>query len=146
MSVSIRERALELLANREYSFKELVARLSRISSDSEAVLTAVDSLRERGLQSDQRFAESYLSSRTERGYGPLRVKAELAKKGVDDEVIDGLVDSNDEYWDQSVKTVREKKYGAELPANHQAKMRQSRFLNYRGFTHEQIMRAFRSDE
>ena len=109
MSVSIRERALELLANREYSFKELVARLSRISSDSEAVLTAVDSLRERGLQSDQRFAESYLSSRTERGYGPLRVKAELAKKGVDDEVIDGLVDSNDEYWDQSVKNSARKK-------------------------------------
>ncbi len=143
--MSIRERALNLLATREYGFNELVAKLNRTSGDSEAVFATVESLCKNGLQSDRRFVESYLASRAERGYGPIRIKAELAQKGVDDDLIDALVAAADERWDAAAATAREKKYGARSPADYRDKMKQSRFLHYRGFTHDQIKRAFKSD-
>ena len=44
------------------------------------------------------------------------------------------------------RSVREKKFGPERPADYRERARQSRFLQYRGFTGEQIQSAFDDDD
>jgi regulatory protein len=98
------------------------------------------------LQSDERFAEQYVNSRRQRGYGPLRIQAELREKGVDDGLIAANVDERNEGWMVCLRQVHDKKYGGTLPGNFKEQARRSRFLAYRGFAGEQIQRFFRDDD
>jgi regulatory protein len=45
-------------------------------------------------------------------------------------------------WFESSKAVRVKRFGDPLPADWTDKQKQMRFLQYRGFTQEQIKYAF----
>ena len=98
------------------------------------------------LVSDERFAESLVRVRTERGYGPLRIERELHDKGVDAELIGTVLASSDPLWLDLVRRIRRKKFGKAAIKNYKERARQARFLQYRGFTYDQIQRALASDE
>jgi regulatory protein len=74
--VKVRISALNLLTRREHSLKELTTKLQLKYSDSyfgmiEDVLNA---LKASNLQSDRRFAESFLRSRVCKGQGQYRIE------------------------------------------------------------------------
>ena len=136
-----------MLSRREHSFSELVRKLS--SGDdgcSEDVQAVVEQLRDGGLQSDDRFTEAYVHSRLQRGFGPVRIRQELSERNISDELIALHLEANNPHWNEQVRQVREKKYGKLVPTSYQDKMKQSQFLQYRGFTSEQIRLIFRTDE
>lgn len=137
--------ALALLSKREYGFSELVQRLSRNYADEQVLLAVVRQLRDEDLQSDARFTESYIASRLQRGFGPVRIRQELNQKGISDELIAVHLREHDAQWYEQLRKVREKKYGKELPQSYQEQMRQAKFLQYRGFNHDQIRKIFRTD-
>lgn len=110
------------------------------------MLAVVEQLRDEGLQSDDRFTEAYVHGRVQRGYGPVRIRLELRERSISDELIALHLEINDPHWNEEVRHLREKKYGKVLPSSYQEKMKQSKFLQYRGFTSEQIRRIFRTDE
>ena len=68
-----------------------------------------------------------------RGFGPLRIKVELNQKGISNPKI-GV---NEEIWFDVARRVREKKFGLEIPDGLE-KIKQMKFLKYKGFTSEQI--------
>ena len=73
----IRIKAMDILARREHSRKELFTKLSSHFPDYIDQLDDVlDQLKEGHLQSDQRFAEAFVRSRVNRGQGPQRLIAE----------------------------------------------------------------------
>jgi len=137
---------LRLLSRREHSVSELVRKLNKGDKCSEDVLAVVEQLRDEGLQSDDRFTEAYVHSRVQRGYGPVRIRLELRERSISDELIALHLEINEPHWNEEVRHLREKKYGKVLPSSYQEKMKQSKFLQYRGFTSEQIRRIFRTDE
>jgi len=47
---------------------------------------------------------------------------------------------------QRLDLVRQKKFGKAMPADYKEQARQSRFLQYRGFSTEQIRRLFKPTE
>ena len=106
----------------------------------------VDELQRAGLVSDERFSEMLVRVRRSRGFGPLRIKNELREKGVAGELIDLRLDMSSPEWVAVARQVRQKKFGARTPKTFSEKARQMRFLQYRGFTHDQIQRTFGSDE
>ena len=71
-------------------------------------------------------------------------KAQLL--GVPDEVIDPCLEEHEGEWQDFIAGVREKKFGKKLPADYKEQAKQSRFLQYRGFTGEQISRLFRHSD
>lgn len=135
-----------MLSRREHSVSELVRKLNKGDGCSEDVLAVVEQLRDEGLQSDDRFTEAYIHSRVQRGYGPVRIRQELRERSISDELLASHLEINDPRWNEEVRHVREKKYGKVLPSTYQDKIKQSQFLQYRGFTNEQIRRIFRTDE
>ncbi|MDX1465932.1 MAG: regulatory protein RecX, partial [Halomonas sp.] len=82
-----RHDAIGLLARREYSRQELVERLTAKGHEAEAIAESLDALAEQGLQSDERFAEGFMRSRILRGQGPLKIRLDLERRGLDREVI-----------------------------------------------------------
>ena len=135
--------ALRLLARRDHSPLELRNKLLMRHFDEVLVAAVLDELVERNLLSDQRFAEVFVRGRFARGYGPLRIRAELRERGVGEQVIEGVLAELSGAWNESVVRQREKRFGASYPDDYRELARQKRFLQQRGFSGDQIQAAFR---
>lgn len=103
-------------------------------------------LQRQGLLSDERFLESYVEERMRKGFGPLRIRAELRERGIGDESIDAALDFPAQDWQDVLIRVHDKKYGRQPPSDRTELARRARFLRYRGFTAEQVSRLFPFDE
>ena len=99
-----------------------------------------------GLVSDERFVEALLHVRRGRGYGPLYIRRELEEKGIGHGLIDRWLDPHSAGWLDDLRRVKQKKYGGQPPASLAERAKQTRFLQSRGFTHEQIRKVLGSDE
>jgi len=139
--VAARRKAMDFLARREYCRTELVARLGKAGIPPEIADSTVVELTGEGLVDDERFAESLLRARAGRGQGPARIRRELRERGVDAALADRVLDATGEDWVERARAVRQKKFGSRLPDTFADKAKQMRFLEYRGFTHEQVRAA-----
>ncbi|KPJ67768.1 MAG: hypothetical protein AMJ43_01990 [Coxiella sp. DG_40] len=132
---------MDLLARREHSQFELRSKLKAKGYAENLIDNVLHDLIKENLQSDQRFAESYIAMRTKRGYGPLRIAVELRERGINDNIINQFINNNDEQWNIEAMRVREKKFGIKIPTTLKERVRQSKFLQYRGFNTQQIRSA-----
>ena len=114
--------------------------------EEDAAARVVAALVAEGLVSDERFIEALLHVRRVRGYGPLYIRRELEEKGIDRSTIERWLDVGSRDWVEDVKRVNKKKFGGKQPASLAERAKQTRFLQYRGFTHEQIRQALGSND
>ncbi len=77
-----RKKAMDFLARREYGQTELIKKLADKGFERDVAAQAVTQLTEEGLQSDQRFAESFVQSRINQGKGPVRIRLDLGQRGI----------------------------------------------------------------
>lgn len=139
---SPRDDAIRLLARREYSRAELVERLARRGHEPGDVADALASLAEEGLQSDARFAESFLRSRVMRGQGPLKIRSELERRGLDRERIRTVFADEEEEvdWFALAREALAKRFTGPGDSPRE-RARRERFLASRGFDSEQVRHA-----
>jgi regulatory protein len=142
----VRATAMNLLARREHSTQELRDKLLTRGFEDDEIVPALQTLSREGLLSDERFTESFIHSRMERGSGPVKIHAELRQRGVADEIITDWLDERDRVWLERAESVRCKKFGSALPVDYKEKARQARFLQYRGFSAEQTRQVLRDDD
>lgn len=135
--LELRVAAMDLLARREHSRSELLEKLGR-RFDKQQLEPVLAGLAADGLQSDQRFADGFVRYRASRGYGPARIRQELRQRGVSDAIAVLAFEGNDINWLDVIATVVAKKYGDAPPVELKDKARRQRFLQYRGFTGDQI--------
>ncbi|NVJ62180.1 MAG: recombination regulator RecX [Gammaproteobacteria bacterium] len=135
------ERAVQLLARREHSQKELERKLLLKDFCIEDITPAIKRLADRGWQSDTRFTESWIRHRTQSGHGPQRIQQELAEKGVERSIVELAFDKCEVDWFERAKDVWFKKYN-EVPDSWPEKAKQIRFLMYRGFNMDHINFVF----
>jgi regulatory protein len=128
---SLKARALQWLAQREYSRQELAERLRRVvpSAPSEDIEPVLDELQARGLLSDTRFAESRVHARAAR-FGQRRIQQELRLRGV--EIPAELARTLHATEFQRACEVWSRRFGA-AATDAADKARQMRFLAGRGF-------------
>lgn len=136
-----RKKAMDFLARREHSRDELLDKLLRAGTDRDIAVEAVARLAEEGLQDDRRYVEAFLKSRIGQGKGPVRIRLELEDKGIASGLVDEQFAECGEDWAALARSVREKKFGPEPPANYREKAKQMRFLQYRGFEAAEIQAA-----
>ena len=135
---AVRKKALAMLARREHSSDELRGKLTAKGFPAEVNDAVLSGLDREGWLSDERFVEAFIRARAERGYGPVRIRAELRERGVDDGVIAAYLDMRDPAWLPRLERVWAKRFDAKRPADISERARQTRFFQTRGFTSEQI--------
>ncbi len=139
-----REAAIILLARREYSRAELRLRLTRKGYAADEIETCLDTLAEQGLQSDARFAESFVRSRVMRGQGPIRIRGELFQRGIDKslarDAIEAVVEQERIDWFALAEQTLSRRFSTP-GAIPKERARRERFLASRGFDFEQIRHA-----
>ena len=137
-----RKKAMDFLARREYGQTELIRKLADKGYDRDVADQAVAQLTADGLQSDQRFADSFVQSRINQGKGPVRIRLDLTQRGIADSTVEIALEEADQDWYALAREQRVKKFGEALPSDFKQKARQMRFLQYRGFEQDHIQSAF----
>lgn len=141
---SPRDVAIQLLARREYSRVELARKLQQKSFDGDEIEACLDALAEQSLQSDARFAESFVRSRIARGQGVIRIKGELRQRGIDQETLTAALEAVEEReavdWFELAKETLARRYDSPGDTPKERAKRE-RFLATRGFDFEQIRYA-----
>ncbi len=141
--------AVGLLARREHSARELAGKLQSRGFDAVAIETALARLQAERLQSDERFAEVYLRQRSQKGYGPQRITAEMRERGIEDHLISSQFRQAEEEgevdWFELAEAAYRKKFGERPIEDMKDRAKRQRFMQYRGFTHEQIAEAMGTD-
>ncbi len=134
-----------LLARREHSARELAGKLRFRGFETTVIDSVLERLAVERLQSDERFAEAYLRQRSEKGYGPQRIAAELGERGIDDSLISASLRQAEAAgeidWFERAEAVYARKFGNRPIADIKERAKRLRFMQYRGFTHEQIAAA-----
>lgn len=129
----IRYAAFDALARREHSHLELTAKLKRKSDDLHLIQSVLQELVDEGLQSDERFAESFVHERIQRGQGPIKIRYELRNKGVTDECVEHAIAHAECEWAERAREVLQRKFGLSVAADQKERQRRLRFLQQRGF-------------
>ncbi|MBV8145847.1 MAG: regulatory protein RecX, partial [Gammaproteobacteria bacterium] len=93
---------------------------------------------------DARCAENYVAYHAGRGHGPVRIAAELRRRGLADELIAAALQSGPD-WKALARKVCRAKFGAQPAATWAQRARQARFLQYRGFSSDHIRAATGAD-
>ena len=137
---ALRRRAIACLARREHSRAELAQKLAaRFEADSGEIDTVLDELVAQGLQSDQRFAESWVRSKAAR-FGSARLRHDLLAKGVAAELVEAVLaeaisgeESKEGDEAARARALWQHRFGQ--PATDvRERAKQARFLQGRGFS------------
>ncbi|HSC67217.1 MAG TPA: regulatory protein RecX [Cellvibrio sp.] len=140
----VRFSAMRFLALREHSAKELKSKLEQKFASPDLIEAAITGLIELHLQSDERFAQAFVSMRQRQGKGPLLIKLELREKGISPELIARFVDDSDALWLVLAREAKRKKFHGVAPIDQRGRAKQIRFLQSRGFSSRHIKAAFDS--
>ena len=141
--LSATQRALGLLTRREHSRKELVRKLTSRGMDAAEVESAVDRLAGDGWQDDARFAESLVRARVSAGYGPIRLRAELATHGLDRDAVAGALESFDGDWAEIASDLVRRRFGPVASFDLSRQRKVTDFLIRRGFDRASVQAAVR---
>jgi regulatory protein len=146
--VSLRQRALDYLARREYSVAELSKKLQSVARQYELNADEIPEIwadfQKRNWVSDSRFTEQILHARKTK-FGSARIAHELREKGVSDNLIaDALQDVKQDEL-ENAKAVWRKKFSMS-PNSREEWAKQARFLQSRGFGFEIIRKVINEQE
>jgi regulatory protein len=133
-----RASALGSLAMREHSVDELRVKLLNKNHDAELVEQLLDDLQQENLLSNERYACSFWRVRSEKGYGPMRIRQELQLKGISQALIDSALLEAELDFTELVKRVYQKKYRNQAIADFKDKQKRQAYLYRRGFGTELI--------
>ncbi len=135
----MRQRALDYLGKREYSYVELAKKLKAFAEETDDIAAILDDFKARGWLSDARFTEQLVHARQTK-FGSARVANELREKGVADELIASAVATVKTNELEHAREACRKKY-KESPKSREDWARQARFLQSRGFGFDTIKKV-----
>ncbi len=139
---SLRGRALDILGRQEISRAELKRKLIPHAESEEEIDQLLSEFAERNWQSDKRFAEAYVHSKSHQ-HGQLRLKQALHAKGVSEDISRDFLPSREQELSSAAAVLQEK---FKQPAdNLPDKQKQMRFLAYRGFDMDTIQAVMKVD-
>jgi regulatory protein len=138
---TVRTAALALLAGRDFARQELAGRLIRRGYPASIVESVVERLAAERLQDEGRFAEQLVARHAGRGHGPNRIRMELRERGVPDADGEQALAASSIDWVASATRERQRRFRGPPPRDFRERAKQARFLQYRGFSADQIRAA-----
>ena len=138
-TLSLKGRALRLLAQREHSRSELATKLARHLQEGDDLDAVLDELQAKDFINANRVAESLVHRRAAR-LGTQRLVQELRGKGLDDDLVRATAERLRATELQRAQAVWRQRFGS-VATDAQERARQMRFLAARGFAGDAVRRV-----
>ncbi|WDE10902.1 regulatory protein RecX [Thalassomonas haliotis] len=145
MNKEILHSAVNFLARREHSEKELVNKLKSKEYAPDEISVVIEHLIAKDYLSDQRFADSVFRYRLSRGFGWRYIQNELQQKGVSAALIKALGQEQETDWYHQAELAYNKRFALKEIKDQKDKAKRIRFLQYRGFSIDEIMAVLQTD-
>jgi len=141
--ISIRDYALKLIEFKDRTEKELRGRLLEKGYDENSVEDEIEFLKNYGYVNDARFAEHFTSDAINiKKWGKMRIRTELARKGIDSEIIENTIeDAFSECDDDRVFSMMKTRFANSDFSNIKERTRIFNFYMRRGFSPDEIKGA-----
>ena len=143
--LSLKGRALRLLAQREHSRAELQTKLARHVQEGENLAAVLDELAAKGFIDENRVAQSLVHRRAPR-LGTARLVQEMRSKGLSDALVRETAEQLRATEVSRAHEVWLRRFGGQAAQTPQEHAKQVRFLASRGFAAEAIRRAMKSGQ
>ena len=129
------QKALGLLVRREHSRRELERKLADRGAKPAQSEDALNHLIEQGYQNDDRFARALARTRASAGYGPQRIRAELATHALTAEQVAVALDACETDWPAAARELASRRYPGSKLGDPKQRRKAIEFLLRRGFDH-----------
>ncbi|GAB7218461.1 recombination regulator RecX [Vibrio comitans] len=137
--------ALDLLSRSEYGRYELQQKLLNKGFELSDIDEAIEFCREHHYLDDLRYAKDQIKQHVEKGHGERRIRQDLHVKHVRIEVIVQALAEEPQNWFELAKLSVKKYFEEDAAIESHEYSKQVRFLQYRGFSSEQIQYALNSE-
>jgi len=139
---TLKQRAVALLARREFGRAEIADRLAATGATSDEIEPLLDELAAAGLLSDARYATSLVNRK--QGYSKRAIAHALREKGVGAVEAGNALAGLDAATDlATARALWQRRFGSP-PADERERLRQLRFLVARGFSYGVAIKVVRS--
>ncbi|SFN10741.1 regulatory protein [Izhakiella capsodis] len=152
------EKAMRVLAQRDHSEAELRRKMvltpqhSQLATWQDVATGPTDEEIEKviiwcyqhNFLDDSRFTKSFIDERSRKGYGPLRIRIELDKKGINRSLIEEAFTDCGIDWAHRAAELARRRFGQPLPNELKEKAKLQRYLLARGFFMEDVQGIFRN--
>jgi regulatory protein len=135
----VREKISKFLNYRMRTKEEVKEKLKKMDTPKEVRERLIAQLEEEGIIDDKKFATLWIETRGEK-YGKFRLKEELKRKGVKEEIINPLINSIKE---EEVAKKLVKKWRRKKNFNSKDKKKLMMFLMRRGISWEVVKNILR---
>lgn len=135
---SIKEVTMQLLSRRDHGQYELTQKLLLRGYAEEEICHVVQFCIEYGYLDELRYARSQIRQHLYRGHGKRRIVQELTQKRVIATIIEQALAEESPDWFEFAKLTAQKKFKGIKAVDSKAYAKQIRFMQYRGYTFEQI--------
>ena len=143
---SAKQSAVRYLSRRDHAEQELRQKLLARGYGQAEADEALAFCQDYNWLDDARFAERLRSNGIAKGWGPLRIRQEMAFKGIHDAIVRQQFADDEFDWYQHARQVAVRKYGDSPMETAKEKARRLRFMQSRGFDLEQIKYALDVDD
>ncbi|NAW69537.1 recombination regulator RecX [Vibrio sp. V27_P1S3P104] len=135
------ESALGLLSRRDHSQYELMQKLLMKGFSHSDVEQAILYCQHYGYIDDLRYALSVIRQHISKGHGERRIRQSLQQNRVSDDLIVIAFSQVEIDWFELAKQAADKKFNSCASIDRKTQAKRIRFLQYRGFSFEQIQYA-----
>ncbi|WP_128425767.1 regulatory protein RecX [Gudongella oleilytica] len=134
--------AYKYLSYRQRTVSEMMDYLARKGFEQQSISNVIELLKESGFLNDESFARAYVDDKTRlNDLGAYRLKAELRKKGIDEDLIKETLSDLEPDIEHLVELVQ-KKYSNSLTGDENSTMRKAAgFLQRKGYGYDVIKKV-----
>ena len=145
-TLSSKEAAIQLLSRRDHGQYELYQKLALKGYEESDIEAAINFCLDHNYLDDLRYAKSQICQHVYKGHGERRIRQELAQKRVAESVVDEAMMEEPQDWFELARMAAEKKFKGIKAKDQKEYAKQVRFMQYRGYSFDQISYALSFDE
>lgn len=133
--------AMRSLARRESAESELANRLRKQGFTDAVVEGVLDYCREHRWVDDERYGAMAVRAGAAKGHGPIKIRFELRRKGLDDNQIEAAFEQPELDWFELAAELLQRRARATDLADFKLRMKWLKYLLGRGFNQDQARYA-----
>lgn len=137
----LRNRALYWLSKRDYSIKDFRVKLDKVCELTDLKEELVEDFIQKDWLNEQRYMTSFVRSKISAGLGQRRIVMELQQHGIKTSEAELYLEQMEVDWFEQAQATYSRKYGEKPITDYKDKSKRYRFMQYRGFSSEQIQYA-----
>lgn len=142
----LKVKALAWLGRQEYSIAKFKRKLIDIEATEEQIEAIVAEFTGQNWLSEQRYCEGFVRGRVSKGQGKIRIINDGRGHGLDEETLKQALTDNQTDWFEQARLTYYKRFGDTPYKDIKEKAKRLRFMQYRGFTMEQVNYAMTPDK